>query len=138
MSARTHLALLLSMFAGMGALSGCGADATSEVALEADTMEAEFNTAGAPTRTLLVPSITCEGCAAGVCDVLEGAPGVVDVKVDAVTKIATVAIDESTFDADAAIQNLADASFDGAELRVEDEPADAATEAVESAVENAG
>ena len=54
----------------------------------------------------------CEfSCAPKVFETLIAQPGVKDVKVELETKTATIAIDEESFDADAAIAALVDVQF---------------------------
>jgi copper chaperone CopZ len=92
--------------------------------------EADFNTVGAPTVAFDVPAMHCEHmCKPKVEETLAAQPGVVDVKVEIATKVATVAIDTEKFDAEKAIAALVEADFEGTTLHAEameansDEPA---------------
>ena len=68
-----------------------------------------FNVEGAPTVEFNVPKMMCpHGCAPKVHEALSSQPGVKDVKVEYETKTAIVAVDESVFDADAAVGVLED------------------------------
>lgn len=109
---------------GIGSLiTGCAKPAVDEAASAdsaAETTAAVFNATGAPTIEIEVPSIHCEGCAAGVCSVLKEQPGVVDAEVDATTKVAKVAVDKDAFNADKAIEALDEAKFPEATVKAED------------------
>jgi copper chaperone CopZ len=73
---------------------------------------AAFNVEGAPTVEFSVPDMMCEfSCAPKVQETLAAQPGVKDVQVDLEGKLATVAIDEEKFDADAAVAALVDVQF---------------------------
>ncbi|MEM6656153.1 MAG: heavy-metal-associated domain-containing protein [Planctomycetota bacterium] len=127
---------MLSRFKSLGVASlvaiiaGCGtgptgspaADSTDAAVTEsggsaakgaAETTVVEFNAGGLPTLAVSVPEIHCEGCAASVSSLLAGVEGVQDVTVDVDTKVATVAINEETFDAEAAVSVLNDGAFPG-------------------------
>ncbi|MGL4514494.1 MAG: heavy-metal-associated domain-containing protein [Lacipirellulaceae bacterium] len=81
---------------------------------------AAFNSAGAPTVAFDVPDMVCEHmCAPKVRETLAAQPGVVDVKVDVETKLATVAVDEALFDAEKAVAALVAAEFAGTALHAE-------------------
>ena len=78
---------------------------------------AAFNAAGAPTFAFSVKNMMCEeSCVPAVRETLAAQPGVKEVKVELATKTATVAIDESEFDADAAMAALVDQQFEVAKL----------------------
>jgi copper chaperone CopZ len=103
---------------------GCAdtTDKSSGISADATTLAA-FNTAGAPTVAFSVPDMMCaEGCGAKVKEILSEQPGVKDVLVEFDTKTATVAVDESTFDADAAIAALVDHQFEHSTLQGAGEP----------------
>lgn len=102
---------------------GCGQPANVETEAGDPTSEAvaaAFNPEGLPTVALDVPAIHCEMCAMRVTVALEEQPGVKDVSVDVENKTATVAVDESAFDAEAAIAALDEAEFAGSTLQTED------------------
>ncbi len=61
-----------------------------------------FNAEERPTVEIEVPGLHCENCSATACKLLADMPGVIDVKADAETKKAVVAVDESQFDAEGA------------------------------------
>jgi copper chaperone CopZ len=88
-------------------------EAAAMVAEEtAQATPAVFNAEGAPTVAFSVPDMMCEhACVPAVRDVLAKQPGVKDVKVELESKTATVAIDESEFDAEAAVAALVDKQF---------------------------
>ncbi|HEX2475978.1 MAG TPA: cation transporter [Lacipirellulaceae bacterium] len=78
---------------------------------------AVFNPAGALTVDFAVPDMMCEeGCASTVKDILSKQPGAKDVHVDFAAKIATVAIDEETFDPQLAVAELVDKGFGNSAL----------------------
>jgi copper chaperone CopZ len=115
---------------GIVLLAGCSESApVDDAALsnsEAAAMVAEetahatpaaFNAEGAPTVAFSVPDMMCEvSCVPAVRAVLAKQPGVKDVKVELETKTATVAVDEATFDAEAAVAALVDKQFKEAKL----------------------
>ena len=124
---------------GLGTLllAGCQAEMTSEPVVDtpAKTLEpaseivvenetstivatpAAFNVEGAPTKSFHVPDMMCEfACPPAVKDVLVAQAGVKDVKVDFESKQAIVAVDETAFDADAAIAALVDYQFSNTKL----------------------
>jgi copper chaperone CopZ len=88
-------------------------EAAAMVAEEtAPATPAVFNEEGAPTVAFSVPDMMCEhACVPAVREVLAKQPGVKDVKVELETKTATVAVDESQFDAEAAVAALVDKQF---------------------------
>jgi len=115
-----NLTLILSVFAM--AVVGC-----TQPEAPAPTVEstpAAFNVAGQPTVEYDVPGLHCENCSATACKLLADVDGVTDVKADAVTKKAVVAIDKSKFDAAAAVAALEDqfgeATEAGDEMTTED------------------
>jgi copper chaperone CopZ len=76
-----------------------------------------FNVEGAPTVVFDVPDMMCEAsCVPTVRETLAEQPGVKDVKVELDGKQATVAVDEKSFDADAAIAALVDLQFTNTKL----------------------
>ena len=95
------------------ALSGC-TQATNEatgISTESAT-PVVFNVSGAPTVEFSVPDMMCEAsCAVKVREILSQQAGVKDVKVDFEHKLAVVAVDQDTFDADEAIAQLVDHQF---------------------------
>ena len=123
---------------------GCGQQAVETVETSptsaSDAVTLVFNEAGAPTVDFDVPNMHCEAmCVPKVRATLESQPGVVDVKVDLETKVATVAVEEGAFDADAAIEALAAADFPESALRSDGPALIAPTEqpAGDSAIEEA-
>jgi copper chaperone CopZ len=65
-----------------------------------------------------VPDMMCaEGCAAEVKSILARQPGAKDVLIDFEHKTAIVAVEESKFDADAALAALADQMFPNSKLK---------------------
>ena len=120
--------------AGIALLIGCSESAPVEdTALsnsEAAAMVAEetaqatpavFNAEGAPTVEFSVPDMMCEvSCVPAVREVLAKQPGVKEVKVELETKMATVAVDESEFDAKAAVAALVDRQFKETKLLTAD------------------
>lgn len=86
-----------------------------------------FNPDNAPTVEFDVPKMHCEVCVSKIQKTLEEQSGVVDVQVDLETKTAVVAIDETLFDANGAVEALMAADFKETALRTlaaEDEAAD--------------
>lgn len=150
----TRFDLALAMAVSTTLLVGCGESAPVEdTALsnsEAAAMVAEetaqatpavFNAEGAPTVAFSVPDMMCEvSCVPAVREVLAKQPGVKEVKVELETKTATVAVDESEFDAEAAIAALVDRQFKETKLltahTVEaSAPADSGDSAVEESLD---
>ena len=82
----------------------------------AATTPAAFNIAGAPTIALSIPNMHCESCVAKTTEVLSKQPGVVDVRVNLDAKRATVAVDQATFDGEAALAVLDDYGFAGSSI----------------------
>ncbi|MEM6329746.1 MAG: heavy metal-associated domain-containing protein [Planctomycetota bacterium] len=119
-----------------GVLAGCGkAPVANEAPAfepgdEAEVTLANFNPDGLPTVSIEVPSIHCKRCAASVEECLVGQPGVEQVVVDVEAKTAMLAIDQASFDTDAAIAALAEAKWSDA--AVVDGDAEAAGEAAET------
>lgn len=118
---------------------GCGygpteesATTTSAKSTVVEVTPAAFNVDGAPTVEIGV-DMHCGGCAAGVCDTLRDLPGVVDVKADPDTDIATVAVDEAEFDADATIAALVEANYADAVLKAAEQAQDTADAATATA-----
>jgi copper chaperone CopZ len=84
----------------------------------ASVTTAAFNPEGAPTVEFSVPDMMCpEGCGQKVMEILASRPGAKDAVVDFEAKIATVAVDEPEFDADAALAALVDHGFDHSKLK---------------------
>ena len=83
----------------------------------AKTTAVVFNLAGAPVVEFEAPKMHCEACEANVRKALLAEVGVLDVKADAESGLVQVAVDESTFETDTAIQAIADAGFGEALLR---------------------
>lgn len=104
------------------ATSGCTQPEAPAPVVEATP--AAFNVEGQPTVEYDVPGLHCDHCSATACKLLADVDGVVDVKADPVTKKAVVAIDESTFDAAAAVAALegqfGEATVVGDEVAAED------------------
>ncbi|TWT48767.1 heavy-metal-associated domain-containing protein [Botrimarina hoheduenensis] len=98
--------LLVSLVVGCSEAPVAKTPPADRVSTNIDVTPAVFNVAGAPTVEFEVPGMHCSACAAGVCRVLKGTTGVLDAKADADAKIATIAVDEATFDADAALAAL--------------------------------
>ena len=71
-----------------------------------------FNAEGAPTVEFSVPDMMCEdSCVPTVRETLAAQPGVKEVKVELVSKTATVAVDKAKFDPKAAVAALVDLQF---------------------------
>ncbi|MEO1497916.1 MAG: heavy-metal-associated domain-containing protein [Planctomycetota bacterium] len=116
---------------------GCGQGPSTATKTAESTVvkvtPAEFNADGAPTVEIDV-NMHCGACAANVCKALKEQPGIVDVKADAETDVATVAIDEASFDGEATLAALAEANFADAVIKAA-ESAEAAVEATDEATE---
>jgi len=103
-------------------LTGCQTESAPESLVETleSSVEATpvaFNSEGAPTTEMHVPDMMCQySCAAKVKEVLASQTGVKDVKIDFDTRKAIVAVDESTFDGEAAVAALVDFSFSNTKL----------------------
>ena len=79
---------------------------------------ASFNKEGAPTVTIEVPDMMCQySCVDAVKTALTEQPGVKEVRVDFETKQATVAIDQASFDGEAAVASLVDYQFTNSKLK---------------------
>ena len=76
-----------------------------------------FNPDNAPTVEFDVPGMHCEVCVSKIQKTLAEQAGVVDVQLDLETKSAVVAIDETIFDANGAVESLVAADFKDAVLR---------------------
>ena len=127
----------MSRFALLGCLFlviGCS-ETSSNVSSSPDSNSkiveakpAAFNEGGAPTVEIKVSNMECKSCAGSICRILKDAPGVVDVKADADTKLVTIAVDEESFDPDSATQALNEKFFKAelivAEETVETDPVD--------------
>jgi copper chaperone CopZ len=87
--------------------------------------------AGCTTEVVLsVPDMMCEeSCAVKVREVLSEQPGVKRVNVDFPKRTATLAVRESSFDAEQALAALVDHGFDEARLKTDDSPAQRSTAA---------
>ena len=102
-------------------VAGCQSE-TVTTTTETDTPATEatavaFNLDGAPTTQIHVPDMMCEiACPPAVKEVLTAQAGVKDVKIDFETKTATVAVDEASFDGEAAVAALVDYQFSNAKL----------------------
>ena len=102
-------------------VAGCQEAATTKTEAEVapidrpaepvEVTETAFNTAGAPTVRIDVPDIMCESCVAEVKKALASHAGVADVMVSLEEKVATVAVDQETFQAEDAIALLVDHQF---------------------------
>ena len=101
------------VLAGVAAmLIGCQDTSAPEPGVSVEeTTQTTFNEAGAPTIRIEVPGIHCESCVEQVTEALSSQSGVTDVIVSLEDKIATVAVDEETFDTDDAIATLVDYQF---------------------------
>jgi copper chaperone CopZ len=99
--------------------AGCSKPASETSPISTNQVNAAmFNQAGAPTIQFSVPDMMCqESCAVRVKEILAEAPGAKDVIVDFDTKTATVAIEESRFDAQQALAALVDHHFDNSSLK---------------------
>ncbi len=138
----TRSDLTLTAIASMVFLVGCNesapvddaalsnSEAAAMVADEtAQATPAVFNAGGAPTVEFSVPDMMCEvSCVPTVREVLAKQPGVKDVKVELETKKATVAVDESEFDAEAAVAALVDRQFKETKLLTADASSNNAAE----------
>lgn len=110
------MTIRISTIVSFAILVGCAdIDSESNVTTEATTVE--FNVVGAPTVQFEVPDMMCEeSCAKAVRETLAAQPGAKEVVVDFPKKLATVAIDETTFSSDAALAALLDKQFSQAKL----------------------
>ncbi len=80
-----------------------------------------FNAEGAPTIKISVPDMMCEdSCVPTVRETLAAQPGVKEVKVELVSKTATVAVDQAKFDSKAAVAALVDLQFTETKLMPDD------------------
>ena len=83
-----------------------------------DTTLVSFNPDGAPTREFNIDGMHCQyACVDKVKTVLKKQQGVKDVKVDFDSKLVTVAVDNSTFNANDAIASLADYEFTATKVK---------------------
>jgi len=122
-----NLAILaVATILAMGLATGCQTESASTTG-EAENGEAEktnlvatsvaFNIERAPTAEIHVPDMMCQfACPPAVKKVLTAQAGVKEVKIDYETKTATVAIDETTFDGEAAVAALVDYQFGNSKL----------------------
>ena len=123
-----RIALLTVALAAMGCTSEKVKVATEQRATE--VVGAAFNTDGAPTVAFSVPDMMCaDSCVPTVEKTLASQPGVKDVEVDLDSKTATVAVDESAFDADKAVAALVDLQFTETKKITADEAAMAKADA---------
>lgn len=106
---QSRLAIILLLASSLG----CG---SSTDVTKSETTLVEFNAAGAPTVQFEIPDMVCESCTEAVQKTLASQTGAKEVKADLETKLATVAIDESTFDKEAALAALFDKQFSQAKL----------------------
>lgn len=118
-------------------ISGCADSKTASTdKASAEVTAVAFNVAGAPTVMFEVSDMVCESCSAAVHDTLAAQPGAKEVIVDLESKVATVAVDEETFDRDAAVEALLDKQFSNAKLVVAPEtPAEPAAPEVPTSPE---
>ncbi len=110
-------------------VTGCQNEQTAvpEASTGVEATLVAFNTVGAPTASLYVPEMFCEqSCVVKVKQILAEQTGVKEVKVDFETKVATVAIDETEFNAEAAIAALVDYQFTDSKLVVHQDISEAA------------
>ncbi len=85
-------------------LVGCGTESKTTVNIPAETTTpVVFNAAGAPTVEIEIPSMDCKMCAGAYFADIEG---VEDCQFDEATKVATLAIDEESFDTDEVMTKL--------------------------------
>ncbi|QEG37015.1 heavy-metal-associated domain-containing protein [Bythopirellula goksoeyrii] len=99
------------------AVAGCQKAADTATDSTVTASPAAFNVAGAPTVEFKVPDMMCEeSCAKAVHDTLAAQPGAEDVMVDFPNRLATVAVDQETFDSQAALAALLDKQFTKTEL----------------------
>ncbi len=104
-------------------VTGCQSESvptTTEVEkTDVEVTPVAFNVEGAPTAEIHVPDMMCQfACPPAVKKVLVAQAGVKEVKIDYKTKTATVAIDETKFDGEAAIAALVDYDFGNSKLIV--------------------
>jgi len=91
--------------------------ASSDSPADEEVSEVSFNVSNAPTVAFLVPDMMCEfSCVEAVKKTLSKQPGVKEVKIDFDTKQATLVVDNATFDAKAAVEELIDRQFFNAKL----------------------
>lgn len=95
--------------------TGCQSESVPQP--ESVATPVSFDFGDAKTAELHVPDMMCQyGCAAKVEEVLTAQAGVTEVKVDFDSKRVGLAIDETEFDADAAVAALVDFSFPNTKL----------------------
>ena len=113
----------LATFAAVGMLAvGCQSEQapTPKESVTVSATPATFNPDGAPTITFEVPDMKCQyACVDAVKTALAAQPGAKDVKVDFETKQATVVIDETSFDSEAALATLVDYQFTNSKLHAD-------------------
>ncbi len=96
---RTLLACLFTL-----SLVGCGVESSTSVSKPpVETTPVVFNAAGAPTVDIEIPGMDCGGCCGAYFAEIEG---VKECQFDAATKVATLAIDEESFDEAAVMTKL--------------------------------
>ena len=101
----------------LGAIVGCQKPADTSTDSTVEASPAAFNVIGAPTVQFKVPDMMCEeSCAKAVHDTLAAQPGAKEVVVDFPNRLATVAVDDQTFDSEAALAALLDKQFTEAKL----------------------
>jgi len=84
---------------------------------EVETTPVTFNVEGAPTAKFHVPDMMCQfACPPAVKNVLTAQTGVKDVKIDFESRTVIVSIDETKFDAEAAVAALVDYQFSNTKL----------------------
>jgi len=96
-------------------VTGCQTESAPQT--EASVTPVRFDFGGAPTAEMHVPDMMCQyACTAQVKKVLTAQEGVEDVKIDFESRRVGLAIDETKFDAEAAVAALVDYQFSNTKL----------------------
>jgi hypothetical protein len=114
--------LLIALVCATGAATGCQEKVPQPRTAPADTVPLTFNVEQNPTIEFEIPAFRGVECCEGASDVLAEVAGVVDVYASDRDKRVIVAIDQATFDREAAktaletkfgpVQEVADPSLD--------------------------
>ncbi len=111
----------LATIATLGLLiTGCQGKhaSTPESSPAVEVTPTAFNPEGGPTVTFEVPDMMCEySCVDAVKTALGKQPGVKQVKVDFETRQATVVVDQTTFNGEAAVAILVDYQFTNSKMQ---------------------
>ncbi len=85
---------------------GCNSEERATTPKPAAATSVGFNVGGNPTVQFASEGLHCEMCDASACETLAEVPGVIDILADHKTNTITVAIDDATFENDAALTAL--------------------------------